>query len=57
MYFNYPEEYFLPVIREEITDREDGIISNELREINTETNIYYDIDEEYINNFLKPYTL
>ncbi|MBL4932572.1 hypothetical protein [Clostridium paridis] len=57
MYFNYPEEYFLPVIREELTDIEDGIISNEVREINTKSNIYCDIDEEYVDNFLKSYTL
>ncbi|MDD7792797.1 hypothetical protein [Clostridium sp. 'White wine YQ'] len=57
MYFNYPEEYFLPVIREEIIDIEDGIISNGAREINTKTNIYCDIDEEYVDNFLKSYTL
>lgn len=57
MYFNYPEEYFLPVIREEITDIEDGIISYEVREINTKRNIYYDIDEEYVDKFLKSYTL
>ncbi|WP_238882488.1 hypothetical protein [Clostridium sp. YIM B02551] len=57
MYFKYPEEYFLPVIREALIDIEDGIISNEVREINTKSNIYCDIDEEYVDNFLKLSTL